>query len=299
MSKRIYTILGATGHIGQVMTEELLKKGHTVMALGRDPKKLAHLKEKGAHTMTPAFNDTTALTEAFKGADGVFTMIPPSYGAVDFGEYQNETGEAIAQALKDSGIKNHLFLSSIGADKPSGTGPIANLYKQEKRLEAIAGLNNIFLRPAYFMENIFWALPVIKGMGVYGSPLRGDMPIPMVATHDIGVKAAELLDKLDFAGNKVFELGGPKTHTLKEVASLVGKAIGKPDLAYAQFPYEDAKKGMVGSGMNARMADLMIEMNKAFNEGLVMPTQSLTGDHQGHFPLEEFIKFVAGAYAQS
>jgi uncharacterized protein YbjT (DUF2867 family) len=299
MSKRIYTILGATGHIGQVITEELLKKGHTVMALGRDPKKLTHLKEKGAHIMTPAFNDTTALTEAFKGADGIFTMIPPSYSAVDFGEYQNETGEAIAQSLKDSGVKNHLFLSSIGADKPSGTGPIANLYKQEKRLEMIAGLNNLFLRPAYFMENIFWALPVIKGMGVYGTPLRADLPIPMVATHDIGVKAAELLDKLDFTGNEVFELGGPKAHTLKEVASLVGKAIGKPDLAYVQFPYEDAKKGMMGSGMNARMADLMIEMNKAFNEGLVMPTQSLTGDHQGHFPLEEFVKFAAGAYSQS
>src|ERR1700677_4744675 len=110
MSKRIYTILGATGHIGQVLTEELLKKGHTVMALGRDPKKLSHLKEKGAHIMTPAFNDTTALTEAFKGADGVFTMIPPSYSAEDFGVYQNETGEAIAQSLKDSGVKNHLFL---------------------------------------------------------------------------------------------------------------------------------------------------------------------------------------------
>jgi hypothetical protein len=66
-----------------------------------------------------------------------------------------------------------------------------------------------------------------------------------------------------------------------------------------QFPYEDAKKRMIASGMNARMADLMIEMNKAFNDGLVVPTQSLTGEHQGHLLLEEFVKFVAGAYAQS
>jgi uncharacterized protein YbjT (DUF2867 family) len=299
MSKRIYTVLGATGHIGQVLTEELLKKGHTVMALGRDPKKLSHLKERGAHIMTPAFNDSTALTEAFKGADGVFTMIPPSYGAEDFGVYQNQTGEAIAQSLKDAGVKHHLLLSSIGADKPAGTGPIVNLYNQEKRLEKISGLNNLFLRPSSFMENIFWAIPIIKGMGIYGSPMRADLPIPMVATHDIGVKAAELLDELDFTGNTVFELGGPKAHTMKEVASIVGKAIGKPDLAYVQFPYEDAKKGMIGSGMNAKMADMMIEMNKAFNDGLVAPTQSLTGDHQGHFPLEEFVKFVAEAYTQA
>jgi len=299
MSKRIYTVLGATGHIGQVITEELLKKGHTVMALGRDPKKLAHLKEKGAHTMTPAFDNPGSLTEAFKGADGVFTMIPPSYGAEDFAAYQNETGLAIVDALRDAGVKHHVFLSSLGAEKPSGTGPIVGLHKQEKRLEEIKGLNNLFLRPAYFMENIFWSIPVIKGMGVNGGAIRPDLPIPMVATHDIGVKAAELLDALNFTGNTVFEFGGPKAHTMKEVTAILGKAIGKPDLAYVQFPYDDAKKGMMGSGMNERLADLMVEMNKGLNEGLVEATQSLTGEHQGHLPLEEFAKFVAGAYSQS
>jgi uncharacterized protein YbjT (DUF2867 family) len=299
MSKRVYTIMGATGHIGQILTEELLKKGHTVRALGRDAKKLTALKQKGAEIHSPAGDNPAALAEVFKGADGVFTLIPPSYTEPDFLAYQDRIGEAIAKALKDSGVKHAVDLSSIGADKPSGTGPIVGLYKQEKRLEAIGDLNNVHLRPAYFMENLFYSIPVIKGMGIHGTPMRPDVKIPMIATHDIGVKAAEILDRLNFTGNTVFELGGPRNLTMVEATMILSKAIGKPELPYVQFPYEDAKKGMMGSGMTADMAGLFVEMNKGFNEGLIEPTQALTGDHRGHFPLEEFVKFVAGAYAQS
>jgi uncharacterized protein YbjT (DUF2867 family) len=299
MSKRVYTIMGATGHIGQILAEELLKKGHTVRALGRDAEKLTALKQKGAEVHSPAGDNPAALAEVFKGADGVFTLIPPSYTEPDFLAYQNRIGEAIAKALKDSGVKHALDLSSIGADKPSGTGPIVGLHRQEKRLEAIAGLNNLHLRPAYFMENLFYSIPIIKGMGINGTPIRPDVKIPMIATHDIGLKAAELLNGLSFTGNTVFELGGPRSLTMVEVTSLLGKAIGKPELPYVQFPYEDAKKAMVGSGMMANLAGLMVEMNKGFNDGLVEPTQALTGGHQGHFPLEEFVKFIAGAYAQN
>ncbi|SRR5665213_70028 len=299
MSKHVYAVMGATGHIGQVLTEELLKKGHTVRALGRDIKKLEALRVKGAEIHTPAADNPTALAEVFKGADGVFTLIPPSFTEPDFLAYQNCIGEAIAKALKDSGVKHAVDLSSIGADKSSGTGPIVGLYRQEKRLEAIAGLNNLHLRAAYFMENLFYLIPIIKGMSINGTPIRPDVKIPMIATHDIGLKAAELLDSLSFTGNTVFELGGPRSLTMVEATALLGKAIGKPELPYVQFPYEDAKKAMVGSGMLANLAGLMVEMNKGFNDGLMEPTQVLTDGHQGHFPLEEFVKFIAGAYAQN
>jgi len=77
MPKKTYAVMGATGHIGQVLTEKLLEKGHAVRALGRDEKKLSALKDKGAETLSPAFDDAKGLADAFKGADGVFLMIPP------------------------------------------------------------------------------------------------------------------------------------------------------------------------------------------------------------------------------
>ncbi len=299
MSKKTYAVMGATGHIGQVLTEKLLEKGHTVKALGRDEKKLSGLKAKGAQTFSPAFDDAKALAEAFKGSDGVFVMIPPSYAAEDFAAYQDHTGEAIAKAIQDSGVKHVVSLSSIGAEQPSGTGPIAGLYRQEQRLNKLSGVHILHIRPSSFMENQYWSIPVIKTAGVNGSPAPGNFPIPTVATQDIAVKVAELLDQLQFTGREAFDFTGPQEYTLTQVTTALGKAIGKPDLAYVQFSYDDVKKGMVGSGMKPGMADLMIEMHKAGNEGKLHPTQNLTGEHRGKTTIEEFAKGFAGAYSHS
>lgn len=296
MSQRTYAIMGATGHIGHVLSEELLKKGHKVRALGRSPEKLSQLKAKGAEVLSPAFGNAKALESAFRGSDGVFLMIPPSYGEADFPAYQDATGEAIANAVKASGVKYAVHLSSIGADKPTGNGPIGKLHQQEKRLEAIPGLNVLHLRAGYFMENLFFTLPVLKGMGIVGTPLRADLKIPMVATHDLGVISAKRLDALDFKGSEVLEFGGPEDMTMTQVAGLIGAVIGKPGLAYVQFPYEDAKKGMIGAGMTPQMAGLMIEMNQALNEGHVAATQTLTAGHRGSTNLKEFVQVLAAAY---
>jgi hypothetical protein len=118
----------------------------------------------------------------------------------------------------------------------------------------------------------------------------------MVATRDIGGKAAEFLDRLDFKGKSAFEFGGPKNVTLKEAAAILGGAVGKPDLSYVQFSYGDARKGMVDSGMRPGMADLMIEMNRAFNEGRLEPTQKLDDGHRGATTLEEFAADFAEAF---
>jgi len=294
MAKHVIAVVGATGHIGTVLTEALLQKGHEVRALGRDKTKLAALASKGAKTRTAAFDDAAALTEAFRGAEAAFTMIPPSYGEDDFSAWQDRSGEAIAKAVSKAGVKHVLDLSSVGAQHPSGTGPIAGLHRQEKRLEAVSGLNVLHLRASYFMENHYWSIPTIKSAGVNGSPIRPELRFSQVATVDIGRKASERLDKLDFKGRVVLELGGPRELTLKEATAILGRAIGKPDLQYVQFPYEDAEKAMAGSGMKPGTAKLMVDMYRGFNEGRCVPETPIKD--RGVVTLEDFAKGFAGAF---
>jgi uncharacterized protein YbjT (DUF2867 family) len=294
MAKRVIAVIGATGHIGTVLTEELLKKGHEVRAIGRDPGKLKALEAKGAKTVSAAIDDPAALTAALKGAEAAFTMIPPNFGVEDFSAWQDRCGEAIAQAVSKSGVKFVVDLSSIGAQHPSGTGPIAGLHRQEKRLEKIAGLNLLHLRPSYFMENAFWSVPTIKGMGVNGSPVRPEVAFAQVATADIGRKAAEKLDKLDFKGRAVLEFGGPRDISMSEATTVLGKAIGKPDLKYVQFPYEDAEKAMAGSGMPAKTAKLFVDMYRGWNEGRVVHETPLK--ERGSITLEDFARGFAAAF---
>jgi len=294
MSKRVIAVLGATGHIGTVLTEELLRKGHEVRAVGRDQAKLSALAAKGAQAKTAAFDDAAALTDAFRGAEAAFTMIPPSYGEENFSAWQDRAGQAIVDAVKKSGLKNVVDLSSVGAQHPSGTGPIAGLHRQEKRLEGVPGLNVLHLRASYFMENHYWAIPTIKAANISGSPIEVDLVFSQVATADIGRKAADLLDRLDFKGRRVLEFGGPKELTMVQATKVLGLAIGKPGLRYVEFPYEEAEKAMTGSGMKPATARLMVEMYRGFNEGLVKPEGPLT--ERGSIPIEDFAVSFAQAY---
>ena len=163
MAEKKFVIMGATGHIGEVLVKQLLKLGHNVTALGRDWNKLSALESQGAQQETiEDFANTSALTGAFKDADAVFSFTPPGYSVDNIGSYQDKVGEAVKTAIQKNHIRYILNLSSIGAELPEGTGPIKGLYRQEQRLNLIADANVLHLRPGYFMENLLWLIPFLK-----------------------------------------------------------------------------------------------------------------------------------------
>ena len=181
MAKRTYTIMGATGQIGQQLTQQLLKRGHRVKALGRDQERLAALQSQGAETIAlEDFIHEEALSTAFKGSDAAFCMIPPNYFSEDLGSYQDQVGEAIKKALQKSPIPYILNLSSIGGQLPESTGPIKGLFRQEQRLNMLSNHNILHLRAGFFMENLLWSIPTIKQTGVHSMALSGDS----TATYD-------------------------------------------------------------------------------------------------------------------
>ncbi len=296
MAKLSFAIMGATGHIGHYLSEELLKRGHKVRALGRDAGKLQGLKAKGAEILTGDSTDSAFLAKAFKGCQAVFSFLPPGLDAVDMEVFREKTGEAIVQAVVKAKISHVINLSSIGADLSSGTGPIKALHAQEERLNSIEKLNVLHFRPGYFMENLLWSIPSIKSSGMIATSLKGDLPIPMVATRDIALKLAEFFDALKFHGTSVFEFAGPQAITMGEATKMIGKAIGKPDLKYKQLSHDEAEKAMIASGMKHQIAKLFVDMNSAFNEKRILFTQQLTAEHKGKTDFEEFAKAFSQMY---
>ena len=117
------------------------------------------------------------------------------------------------------------------------------------------------------MENLLPQAGVIKSIGSLAGPVKADLPLPMIATRDIGAFAAEALSKLDFVGKSTHELQGPRDVTYAEVAKIVGAAIGKADLAYNHVPAAQLKPVLMQMGMSSNMADLLLEMADALNSG--------------------------------
>jgi uncharacterized protein YbjT (DUF2867 family) len=293
----MYVVLGATGHTGSIIANSLLLKGERVRVVGRDAARLERFVRKGAEAFTANVSDAAALSKAFSGARAAYLMLPPSMTSPDYRADQERESDAIAQAVKETGLHYAVHLSSFGADVAEGTGPIAGLHSSEQKLNAIGGLNVLHVRAGYFMENNLLAIGMIQGMGIFGHALLPDLKLPMIATRDIGDYVAERFLRLDFSGKETQELLGQRDLSMTEATAILARGIGKPDLRYVQFPYEQVQQVLMQMGVPAKTAGQFIEMYKATNEGVVAARERRSAENTTPTSFERFVQDVfAPAY---
>jgi uncharacterized protein YbjT (DUF2867 family) len=152
----------------------------------------------------------------------------------------------------------------------------------------------LHLRAGYFMENTLGQAQMIQGMGSTGGPVRGDLKLPMIATRDIGAAAAQAMLRLDFKGHQSRELLGQRDISYNEVASVIGKQIGKPDLKYVHLSDEQVRPALSQMGMSPNFIGLLLEMTAALNSGYMKAleprtTQNSTPTSFENFVAEEFL----------
>lgn len=296
----MYAITGATGKVGKLIANELLANGKNVISIGRNADKLESLIVKGALPFVGDLHDAGFVKKAFEGATAVFCINPVNLLSHEPRKDQQTIARNYVNAVKENDIKYVLLLSSLGAHLRNGAGVIDGLADMEVYFSELKNVNVLTLRCTYFMENILSQITTIKQMGLMGSPIKGDLKIPMVAVKDIAAIATKHLINLDFKGHAVDYILGPEDISYNEVARIIGKAIGRPDLKYVQFSYENAKSAMVQSGsFSKEVAELFNTMSDGFNNG------KITGEHvrtlQNSTPtgMEEFAKTFAEAFAPS
>lgn len=292
----MYVVTGATGHTGRVVAEALLAAGKDVLAVGRSKGRLQVLVEKGAQPFVGSVTDAQSMSIALSGAVGAYCMIPPRFDVQDFRAFQRQVSESLAAAVHEAGVEHVVFLSSVGAQHSAGVGPIVGLREAEDRLNALKGVNVLSLRPGFFMENFFTQIEAIRGMGAIGMPMRGDVPLSLIATRDIGEYAAERLLKTDFSGKTTRELLGPRDMTLEEAAGILGAAIGKNGLQYVQVGFDDAEQGLLGMGLSSSAVSALLEMYRGFNDGLVAGAEERSPENTTPTTLEEFSEAFAKVY---
>src|SRR6202522_3067972 len=287
-SNTTYVILGASGNTGSIVADFLLSKGRKVRVVGRDAGRLQRFARKGAEAFTADLGDAVALTKAFSGAHAAYLLLPP----ISSREMQEQQSDAFAKAVKDSGLRYAVNLSSYGAHSPKGTGPIAGLHSSEQKLNAINGLNVLHLRPGYFMENNLMAIGMIHGMGIYGHTLLPDLKLPMIATRDVGDYAGQRLLDLDFSGKQTRELLGERDLSMAEVTAVIARGIGKTDLRYQQFPYDQMQQALTQMGFPPKKAGVYIEMFKAINEGVIAAQERRSPENSTATSFEKFVQDV-------
>lgn len=249
----MFVLLGSNGQITSKLARALLAQGHPVRVLGRNATALAPLAEAGAQVAAGDPADAVFLQDALAGATAAYTMIPPCYGEPDMRAAQDRIGAAIARAVATARVPRVVNLSSIGAELPRGTGPIEALHAQERRLDALGGVDLLHLRPGAFMENLLGVAGAVAAAGVLPGMEAPDAAIPMVATRDIAAVAARELAAPTRRG--VLLLQAPGHVTMRGAAAAIGAAIGQPGLPYVQSRPDEGKAQLRAHGFSASAAD--------------------------------------------
>lgn len=286
-------ITGATGNTGSAAADSLLAKGEKIRVLGRDASRLERFTANGAEPFVANAENSDEMARAFEGADAAYLVIP-SQGlhSDDVRAYQERISDTYTSSAEKSGLKFAVMLSSIGAQHAEKTGPIVGLHDMEEKLNAISSLNVLHLRPTHFMENLLMSIDGIRMMNALPGPAPADVPSPMIATRDIGSYAAQRLAARDFSGHSTQELLGPRDVTMRDCAGVIGRAIGKPNLAYVQMPLMLLESALGSMGLPKKSAGLVIEMWKGANDGLLNPEEQRSEKNTTPTTLEQFAEEV-------
>ena len=263
----MYVIAGVSGNTGSIVANALLEQGKKVRVIVRDATKGEAWKARGAEVAVASVEDEDALTKALEGATGGYFLSPPDAASQDFIKARHATVETIARAVERSKLPHVVFLSSIGAQREAGTGPIRALHYVEERL-AKTPAKTTFVRAAYFLDN--WAS--VLGAAAHGKLptfLPADLVVPMVSTKDIGLVAAKALLEPPSGKSEVIELSGPRDYSSREIAGVLGKIVGKT-VEVDAAPLEAVVPAFKSFGFSANVAGLYHEMYAGLADGTVV-----------------------------
>ena len=186
----MYAIAGATGRVGSVTAQILLNAGVDVRVLVRRKSDAEAWETQGAETRITSLEDQAVLSDALDDVAGLFVLLPFNLCADNLEAHADALIASITGAVAAQQVPHVILLSSGGADLAQGTGPITGLHRLEQALLA-TGTIATALRSGHFQEKVTDVIDVARSTGIYPVfAASADVPLPMVATRDIGAVAA-------------------------------------------------------------------------------------------------------------
>lgn len=289
-----YVITGSIGHISKPVIVNLVKAGKEVKVITSSADKVKDIESLGAKTLVGSIFDAAFLKEAFKGAEVVYTMVPPIWQTNDWRASQDQVAANYTEGIQGNSIRYVVNLSSIGAHLSEGCGPVSGLYHFEQRLNNIPGLNVKHLRPAFFYYNFLGQIPLVKQAGIFGANY-GEGKVPLVHPRDIAAAATEELLTLDFKGNSVRYIVSDERKG-SEIAAVLGKAIGR-DVPWVDFSDEDQKNGLLQAGLSETHTKGYVEMGNALRSGKMREDMAKVKPAFAPTKLEDFATEFSAAYS--
>ncbi len=254
MARRLVTVFGGSGFVGRNLVRRLAAQGWIVRAAVRDPIAAEFLKPMGdVGQVTPVRADVTdpaAVRLAVAGADAVINLVGilVERGRNTFDAVHVKGAANVATAAKEAGVSRLVQMSALGADKNSESAYARSKAAGEEAAQAafpgvtivrpsvVFGPDDDFFNRFGRMTLISPVLPVLTGDGYHVECVNNHCSIDLfgsggptfqpVFVGDVAAAITKVLEDGRLAG-KIYELGGPRRYSMKEVMELVLKVTGR------------------------------------------------------------------------
>ncbi len=264
MSQPRILITGATGQLGALAIDELLKTitaaevaGLVRPARGGTPSKAGRLEAQGVQARTGDYADPASLRAAL---DGIERLLFVSSGELNDRVAQHHN---VVEAAKAADVKLVAYTSLLHADRsPLG---LAEDHRQTEALLAASGLPTVLLRNGWYTENYMASLPAaLAHDAVLGA--AGEGRIASAARADYAAAAAAVLTSREDQAGRTYELAGDAAYGLAELAAELSRQAGRP-IAYKDLPQAEFEKVLLGAGLPPFLAALLADSDAGAAKG--------------------------------
>jgi uncharacterized protein YbjT (DUF2867 family) len=261
-------VTAPTGNIGASVVRGLLEAGEQVRVIVRDPSRLDPQVAGQVDVVAGSHADADVVNRAFEGADAVFWLVPADEASTSLDEAYSGFAKAGIEAFRTLSVPRVVGVSALGrGTSVAGRAGHVTATLAMDDLIASTGVPYRALTNPSFMDNWLWQAGAIKGAGTYFGPYVPDLALPSVATRDIGAVAAGLLRDPSWTGFEERPVLGPENLTFTEMAQIASDVLGRP-VKYQQIPGEQFKANMMKFGNSEAIAQGLLDMALAKNEGL-------------------------------
>jgi NAD(P)H dehydrogenase (quinone) len=254
-----YVITGATGHLGRLVTEDLLRRGvpaGDITATGRDITKAKDLADHGVRVLAIDYDDPASLDAAFRGADRILLI-----SASEPGRRARQHENAIdAAARAGAGLLAYTSIANAGTT----TMRLAAEHQATEAALRASGLSYVLLRNSWYVESYTAQVPAILQRGSLAGS-AGDGRVSAATRADYAAAAAAVLTGDGHAG-RAYELGGDEAFTLAELAAEIGAQAGQP-VSYLDLPEDEYARLLTSAGLPEVAAVTLADADRGLARG--------------------------------
>jgi uncharacterized protein YbjT (DUF2867 family) len=261
-------ITAPTGLIGRQVLREVLSSDQPVRVVVRDPTRLSDEIRDRAGVVEGSHGDPEVVDRAFADADAVFWLVPPDARATTVDAAYLDFSRPAVDAFRRLKVGRIVGVSALGRGTPmAGRAGYVTASLAMDDMIAATGVPYRALTMPSFMDNVARQTALIKSDGLFTGTIAGDLKFPTCATRDIAATAARLLLDDTWTGPGEVPVLGPEDLSFDDMAAIMTEVLGPP-VRYQQVPGAALKARMTGFGMSEAMAQGLVDMANAKNEGL-------------------------------